>query len=106
MLCFVLAYDEWKRFFDERPDHWGLQSGWTNKLNKYLVGINITCVLVFQYHHVKQRESRKRRLPVFRCCARCKHRECPVQIKVFVKYLPEKKRTSNLLCGKNWSRTT
>jgi hypothetical protein len=27
MLFFALAYDEWKTFFDERPNHWELKSG-------------------------------------------------------------------------------
>lgn len=90
MLFFALSYDAWKKFFNEEPDHWGLKSDWTNKLSRYLAGINITCVLVFKYHHVKQRESRKRRLPVFRCTAYCKHQECPVNVEVTVKHLPEK----------------
>jgi hypothetical protein len=90
MLFFALTYDEWKTFFDERPNHWGLKSDWTNKLYKYLVGINITCTLVFQYNHVKQRESRKRKSPLFHCIAHCKHHQCPVYLHITVKKLPEK----------------
>jgi hypothetical protein len=90
MLFFGLTYDEWKTFFDERPNHWGVKLGWTDKLYTYLVGINITCTLAFGYHHTKLYESRKRKSRLFYCVAHCTHPKCPVYLNITVKQLPEK----------------
>ncbi len=48
------------------------------------------CTFVFEYHPVKQRESRKRKSPLFHCIAHCKHHQCPVYLHITVKKLPEK----------------
>ncbi|CAF1478316.1 unnamed protein product [Didymodactylos carnosus] len=87
-LCFLLSYGEWTTIFDHKQ--YKLKDKWTNIFNQKLIEAGLTCTVKFQYHHVKQKQSRKRNSAFFSCMAHCKIKLCCIVLCIKLKDEPQK----------------
>lgn len=84
-----MAYDQWRGFYNRRIGD--VNDGWGTKLIPYLTQLKITCTIVFRYHHVQLKDSRKKNCNLFTANGYCKHDMCPVTIEIEVNNEPKTK---------------
>jgi len=86
---FTMTYEQWRVFFNHKT--YDVYNGWGNQLIPHFKHIGITCTIVFRYHHVREKDSRKKNSNLFSGIGRCKAELCPVTILVQVQDEPKKK---------------
>ncbi len=86
--CFQMTYEQWRAFFNHHEHD--VYSGWGNQLMPHLKQLNITCTIIFRYHKVRGKYSRKRNTNLFNGVGRCKAELCPVTLSVHVEDEPKK----------------
>ena len=84
-----MNYDQWRTFFNRKTGD--VYSDWTNQVIPHLVQLKINCPIIFRYHHVRKKDSRKKQCCVFTARGRCKLSICPVTIDVEVEDEPKSK---------------
>lgn len=84
-----MSYEQWRAFYDRKTTD--VCAGWTNQLIPHLVQLKINCPIIFRYHHVRKKNSRKRQCCVFTATGLCKLTKCPVNIDVEVEEEPKSK---------------
>ncbi|CAF2115689.1 unnamed protein product [Rotaria magnacalcarata] len=86
---FTMNYEQWRKFYDAKIDD--VYSGWGNQLMPHLAQLKVYCTIIFRYHHVRAKHSRKKNSSLFSAAGCCKHRECPVTIEIEIENEPKHK---------------
>ena len=85
-----MGYDQWKKFYNNKNGD--VCSGWGDQLTPYLVQLQIHCIIIFRYHHVRKKNSRKMNSSLFSAAGCCELQMCPVTIEIEIESEPKHKR--------------
>ena len=86
---FTMTFEQWRAFFNHKI--YEVYDNWGNQLMPHFYRLGITCTIIFRYHHVRRKNSRKNRCKLFSGIGRCKADKCPVSAIVEVEDAPKNK---------------
>jgi hypothetical protein len=88
---FPMNFEQWRAFFNHKI--YDVYSDWGNQLIPHFKRLGITCGIVFRYHKVRGKDSRKINSNLFNGVGHCKGGLCPVTVLVQVSDEPKKKHS-------------
>ncbi|CAF1447830.1 unnamed protein product [Didymodactylos carnosus] len=86
---FAMNYEQWRAFYNHKSGD--VHDNWGNQLVPHFIQLGMTCAIVFRYHHVRGKNSRKKNCNLFSGRGHCKGEKCPVEVTVEVEDEPKNK---------------
>ncbi|CAF1220695.1 unnamed protein product, partial [Didymodactylos carnosus] len=68
-----------------------VHDNWGNQLDPHFIRLGMTCAIVFRYHHVRGKNSQKKKCNLFSGRGHCKGEKCPVKVTVEAEDEPKNK---------------